>query len=114
IEVIGKLRKTRSKSQCGWSSNKVGHDPRRRSDEIRKDNKAVDAGQNDAYRRKSGPQYRISDVIDIAAETNEVFSTDPRHGIRTLDSGLPDFIEDAKVVSEEQFIGNVEIGLARH
>ena len=53
-------------------------------------------------------------MIDIATEAHKVLSTDPGHRIRTLDSGLPDFVENAKVMSEEQFIGNVKIRLARH
>ena len=53
-------------------------------------------------------------MIDVGAETDEMFSTDPGHGIGTLESRLPNFVEDAEVMSEEQFIGNIEIGLASH
>src|SRR5207249_8646232 len=99
------------KSHRARSPGKVGQDPRSRFDKVREVHEAVDAGQNDADRRESRPQYVIAHVIDIATEANEVLSTDPGHRIRTLDSGLPDFVEDAKVMSEEQLIGNVEIGL---
>src|SRR6266568_8334460 len=112
----GKGRKTRStvrrKSHWAWSCGKVGRDLRRRAHEIGKVNEAVNAGKNDADRREPGPQYEIADVIEVGAEANEVLSTDPGHGIRALDSGLPDFVKDAEVMPEEQFIGNVKIRLA--
>src|SRR5207237_846516 len=97
-----------------WPCGKVGQDPRRRAHEICKVNEAVNAGQNDANRRESRPQYKITDVIHVGAEANEVPSTDPGHGVRSLVTGLPYFVEDAEVVAQEQFIGNVEVRFAGH
>ncbi len=110
-----KTRRTvRRKRHGARSCGKVGWDLRRRTDKISEVDKAVDTGQNDADGCEARPQHEIPNMIHVGAETDEVFSTDPGHGIGTLVSCLVDFVEDAEVVSQKQFIGNVEIGLASH
>src|SRR5262249_21722257 len=55
-----------------------------------------------------------TDVIEVGTETNKVLSPNPRHRVRALNSGLPDFVKDPEIMSEEQFIGDVQIRLAGH
>src|SRR5262249_56675976 len=99
----GPKPRRRRKSQWTRSRCKVGKDLRIRIHEIGKVYKTVNAWYNHTDRCEAWPQHVVPDGVHVGAKPHEVFSTDPGHGIRTLNSGLPDFVENAEVMTEQQF-----------
>src|SRR4051812_48211983 len=84
-----KTRRTvRRKRHRAGTRGKVGWNPGRWTHEIGEVDKTVDTWQDNADRCEARPQHVVSNMIHVGAKADEVFSTDPGHGIGTLNASL--------------------------